>query len=159
MRRACALTSLFSMPAWTHKNTWTLIFLCGELGAMVSSLARHFFFCPRLQTSQMFRLRDCSRARRRYCAQYVTHTAYIRHFRATATVTVVSLRIMQWSQFSSLWTAFLEAGLPDRLLRNTSVWPLHNYNCFHFLCIGSAVVLCSHILATEESITSCLNII
>jgi hypothetical protein len=154
--RADVSVQYASMDAQEYLNAYFPVRWIGRDGQFFSPT---FFFYPHLQTSQMFRLRDCSRARRRYSAQYVTHTAYIRHFRATATVTVVSLRIMQWSQFSSLWTAFLEAGLPDRLLRNTSVWPLHNYNCFHFLCIGSAVVLCSHILATEESITSCLNII
>jgi len=54
------------------------------------------------------------------------HTAHIWHFRATAIATVASLRIMQWSQWSSLWTAFLEAALPDGHHRNASVWPLHN---------------------------------
>ena len=37
---ACALTCLLSVPAWPHQNTWTILFLCGGLGSMVSSFAR-----------------------------------------------------------------------------------------------------------------------
>ena len=155
--RACTLMCLFSVPAWTHKNTWTLLFLCGGLGAVVCSFARHqsptpSFFRP--QTSRMFRLRDSSRARRRYSVHYVptysTHLVFSSDCDSHCCVAtnyamkpvVVTLNSVSWifTAWSSQCVSLTFAGL----------------NCFHFLCTGFAVMLWNLIPATEGSVTSFL---
>jgi hypothetical protein len=97
----------FSMYAREYLNTvfparWSFFLSC-----LLTRPKSPWLF--RLGTSQMSRLRDSSRARRWSTAQdagsmwqRTTDTLY---FRASGTVNGASLRVVQWSRWSSLWTA------------------------------------------------------